>query len=375
MLGIIIGISAVIMITSMGQGFQASINEQFAKMGAVGLEVSVKYDEVINDGDRLTLDDVDLLQTHPSVADTAPYGTLLGKVKMKNPAETSNVYFVGTNENFKDVQGVEISKGRFLIQSDVSGAAAGIVIDSNLAKKIFGRTDAVGKTIHADFETGGSDLTVVGVYDTVDFGSSMFEMPSIAYIPITTLQRIDNGDYIEAVYVNVRDKETIDRTALEISKLLSLRHNNENKYNVQNLLQQIDSVNDLLATVTSFVGLVAAISLFVGGIGVMNIMLVTVTERTHEIGIRKSLGATNGNIRFQFLVEAMILTVIGGLVGIVLGYLGGSALGSVVDLKPVVSVPTVALTVIVSSVIGIVFGVYPAGKAAKLDPIEALRHE
>jgi putative ABC transport system permease protein len=138
---------------------------------------------------------------------------------------------------------------------------------------------------------------------------------------------------------------------------------------------QIDMVNEMLGMITGFVALVAFISLLVGGIGVMNIMLVTVTERTREIGIRKSLGATDGNIQFQFLVEAMILTAAGGVIGIILGYYGGFALGSFVDITPAVDVVIVIGTVLASSLIGIIFGVYPARKAAKLDPIEALRYE
>jgi putative ABC transport system permease protein len=137
----------------------------------------------------------------------------------------------------------------------------------------------------------------------------------------------------------------------------------------------MDTINNVLSSITSFVGLVAVISLVVGGIGVMNIMLVTVTERTREIGIRKSLGATDSNIQFQVLVEAVILTATGGVIGILLGYYGGFALGEAVGLTPAVSVLTVAGTVLASSAIGIIFGVYPARKAAKLDPIEALRYE
>ena len=373
MLGIIIGISAVIMITSIGQGFQASINDEFSRMGALGLQVGMRYDEELTARDMLTLDDVELIKTHPNVADVAPFTIMNGKVRLKNPSETDNIYYVGTNGVFQNVQGVDVKGGRFLAQADVDSTAATIVIDTNLARKIFGKTDVTGNSIQAAFAFGSVDFTIVGVYSTIDFGSSMFQMPTVAYVPITTLHKINGGKYVENIFVNVRDKENIDRTALEISQLLSLRRGSENKYSVDNLLQQVDTLNNVLGGITAFIGLVAAISLFVGGIGVMNIMLVTVTERTYEIGIRKSLGATDGDIRFQFLVEAVILTAIGGMIGIVLGYYGSFALGGIVGVTPMISVPTVVLTVAISSFLGIIFGVYPAGKAAKLDPIEALR--
>ena len=374
MLGIIIGIGAVIMITSIGQGFQASINDEFSRMGALGLQVGMKYDEELTARDILTLEDVELIKSHPNVADVAPYTFLSGKARLKNPTETSNIYYIGTNGSFAQVQGLQIKEGRFLAQADVDSATSTIVIDSGLARKIFGRTDVAGNSINAVFPFGSAEFTIVGVYEAIGLGSAMFEIPSIAYIPVTTVHKITGNNYVENIFVNVADRDDIDRTALEISKLLSMRHGNEQKYSVDNLLQQIDSINNVLGGITAFIGLVAAISLFVGGIGVMNIMLVTVTERTYEIGIRKSLGATDGNIRFQFLVEAVILTAIGGMIGIILGYYGSFALGGIIGITPLVSAPTVALIVLISSFLGIIFGVYPAGKAAKLNPIEALRH-
>ncbi len=375
MLGIIIGISAVIMITSIGQGFQASVTEQFNQLGAGALEISVKYDEQILSSDRLTMKDIDLLLTHPDVDSVAPLIQTSGRVKLKNPTQSSRCYFLGSSEGFRNVQAVDLRYGRFLSAPDVASKSKVVVIDENLSKKIFGRADSVGETIKSRFWFGEEDLTVVGVYRSADFGVAMFEMPTVAYMPVTTIMKLYNADYVDNIYVNVKDLDNIDRTALEISKILSLSHNNTNKYNVQNLMKQVDTVNNVLGNITAFVALVAFISLVVGGIGVMNIMLVTVTERTREIGIRKSLGATDGNIKFQFLVEAMILTAIGGVIGIALGLAGGFALGNAINLKPYVHIPYMALTVGVSCAIGIVFGVYPASKAAKLDPIEALRYE
>jgi putative ABC transport system permease protein len=375
MLGIIIGISAVIMITSIGQGFQDEVNTQFESLGSVGLQVSVRFDTDITENDLLTMEDVDLILSHPDVTSAAPVSTITGRVQLKNPTESARVNFFGSTEAFRNVQPVEIRHGRFLADIDVDTASPVIIIDESLARRIFGRANVVGETISCSFWFGHADFVVIGVYRIEDFGVAMFEMPSISYIPITSLMKISNNRFIDTIFVSGRDRDNLDQTAAEINRLLSIKNNNERKYRVQNLLQQMEMVNDIIGYITSFVGLVAAISLIVGGIGVMNIMLVTVTERTREIGIRKALGATDANIQMQFLIEAVILTAIGGFIGIIVGYVGGFFLGDYIGLAPAVSIPTVAGTVAISSAIGIIFGVYPAGKAAKLDPIEALRYE
>lgn len=378
MLGIIIGIAAVIMITSIGQGFQNSFNEMFAEFGAGTLEVAVRHDrpEPAARSDMLTLESVEFLSSHPDVVSVTPISGSNARVQLRNPTENTRVNVIGTNETFREVQNVDVRFGRFLAEIDVDRAAPVAVIDSSLARQVFGRTDVVGETIRATFWFGTIDLLVVGVYRSDDIMSGMFEMPTTAYIPITLLQRLLNADnQVQQIFVNAHDLERLDQTASEIARLLSIFHRNEDRYRVTTLMSQIDQINSMIGMITGFVGLVAFISLVVGGIGVMNIMLVTVTERTREIGIRKSLGATDGNIQFQFLIEAMILTATGGVIGIILGYYGGFALGGLIDLVPAIDVPTVIGTVIASSLIGIIFGVYPARKAAKLDPIEALRYE
>ncbi|MDR1665165.1 MAG: ABC transporter permease [Clostridiales bacterium] len=375
MLGIIIGIAAVIMITSIGQGFQNSLNSSFESLGMAGLEISVRSDGEIREADLLTMEDVELIRQHPDVVSAAPLNALNGQIRLKNPTETSNAVFMGSTEAYRDVQALDVRYGRFLAELDVTNESPVIVIDTNLAREIFGRSDVVGETIHASLWFGSAELTVIGVYRSEDFGMAMFEMPYIVYLPVTTLMKLGGSEYVDYIYASGSDRERLDLTAAEIAKLLSLKHRNEKKYNVSNIMQQMDTISGVLGSVTTFVGLVAAISLIVGGIGVMNIMLVTVTERTREIGIRKSLGATDGNIQMQFLIEAVILTAIGGFIGILLGYFGGFAIGNFVDFTPSVDIPTVIMTVAVSSVIGIIFGVYPAGKAARLDPIEALRYE
>ena len=378
MLGIIIGIAAVIMITSIGQGFQDSVNDMFAGIGAGALTVTVRQnaaDPAVR-SDMLTLDSLEFIANHPDVTTAGATSWSTARVQLRNPSETTSVQILGVTENIRDIQHVDVRFGRFLAEIDMDRAAPVVVIDSTLARDIFGRTDVVGETIRVTFWMGTIDLTVVGVFRNEDPMAGMFGMPTTAFIPITYFQRTLNQDNVVAqIALIASDLDRLDQIASEIARLLSVFHGNEDRYQVTTVMSQIDMINDIIGMITGFVALVAFISLAVGGIGVMNIMLVTVTERTREIGIRKSLGATDGNIQFQFLIEAMILTASGGVIGIIFGYYGGFALGNLIDLTPSVNVGTVALTVLASSLIGIIFGVYPARKAAKLDPIEALRYE
>ncbi len=374
MLGIIIGISSVIMITSIGAGFQRSTQEGFSKLGFERIQINVKYDEELKMSDYLTLEDIKTVRSHPEVKYASSIWQTGGNVKLKGEEETERCYFIGSDEQYRYVQPVELKYGRFITEQDVDNKSYVAVIDEELSKKALGRSNGVGGKIKVSFWSGSAELTVIGVVKTEEF-NPLFSMPSYVYLPVSAIMDVYNTDIVDGFYVTAKDRSKMDRMAVELVKLLEANHGNQNKYRAENLMNQIDEINQIVSGITGFVGLVAAISLVVGGIGVMNIMLVTVTERTREIGIRKSLGATNGNINFQFLIEAMILTALGGIIGIVLGYVGGFALGGFIKVKAIVSIPTVIATVLASSAIGIVFGVYPAGKAAKLDPIEALRYE
>ncbi|MCL1844610.1 MAG: ABC transporter permease [Defluviitaleaceae bacterium] len=378
MLGIIIGIASVIMITSVGQGVQNSMNEVFADFGAGTLMVNMRQNPAnpATRRDRLTLESAEFLAEHPDVSVVSVASGRSGRVQLRNPTETAAVTIIGADEHFRQAQNIDVRFGRFLATLDVDRTTPVVVIDSTLARDIFGRTDVVGESIRVTFWFGTVDLLVVGVFRNNDPMAGMFDFPTSAFIPITHFQNIFNDDnLVDQLLVIADDLNRLDEIAAEVTRLLSLFHGNEDRYQVSVLMSEIDMINDVLFMVTGFVVLVALISLAVGGIGVMNIMLVTVTERTREIGIRKSLGATNGNIRFQFLVEAVILTASGGIIGIILGYYGGFGLGGLMGLTPSVNIPMVLGTVIVSSLVGIAAGVYPAHKAAKLDPIAALRYE
>ena len=379
MLGIIIGISSVIMITSIGQGSQAALTGEFDKLGVNMLTISLKDPSKATSRDQLIIEDMEIIKNHPQVTSVTPlYQGGNAQIQLRNPKEYRSSILIGVNESYKDISALNFIYGRFLIDTDVKMKSKVAIIDDGLAKVIFGYDDVIGQQIYVQVKQVKHPFTVIGVIKNPmgDF-ASLFpdQMPTMLYMPIGAVHDLYGTNRIQNFAVAIQDKDKINDTSLELTKMLEKKHRNENQYYVQSATESLDVVNKVLGYFTAFISFVAGISLLVGGIGVMNIMLVTVTERTREIGIRKSLGAKNKDIRIQFLIEAMILTIIGGLIGMALGYLGGLGIGSLMKIAPKVSFIVVSLTVTLSSMIGIIFGVYPANKAAKLDPIEALRYE
>lgn len=379
MLGIIIGISSVIMITSIGQGSQAALTGEFDKLGINMLTISLRDPGKATSRDQLTIDDMEIIKSHPQTTAVTPlFQGGNAQIQLRNPKEYRSSILIGVNEFYNDISSFEFLYGRFLIDTDVKMKSKVAIIDDGLAKDIFGYDDVVGQQICIQVRQIKHHFTVIGVIKNPagDF-AKLFpdQIPNMIYMPIGAIHDLYGTNRIHNFVVAIKDKDAINNTSMELTKMLEKKHRNEDQYYVQSATESLDIVNKVLGYFTAFISFVAGISLLVGGIGVMNIMLVTVTERTREIGIRKSLGAKNRDIRIQFLIEAMILTIIGGLIGIVIGYLGGLGIGSLMKITPRVSLVVVILTVTLSSMIGIVFGVYPANKAAKLDPIEALRYE
>lgn len=379
MLGIIIGISSVISIVSLGVGGQNTITGEFEKIGVATVKINVKASEA-EKSDYITYSDVAQLKEKISyIKYASPITYQRGIANSERKSKTAMVY--GTNEDMLYIDNLELLYGRFINSIEYEERRAVAVIDETAAKSFFGTSDVVGETINVGPNTSTKKATIIGVTKS-QFG--MFEnmmdeeMPVIVYMPATYLDILfSSQSRIGELYIMADEKDNAETAGVLAQNMLINRHGNRDRdvYKAESLMKQIDQINTVLGIFTAFIAAVAAISLIVGGVGVMNIMLVSVTERTREIGIRKAIGAKTSNIMFQFLTESVIISCIGGIIGLILGVSGAYLLGQLAGITPSISPQIVIISIAFSSAVGIFFGIYPARKAAKLDPIEALRYE
>lgn len=379
MLGIIIGISSVITIISLGQGGQKSITGEFEKIGASSVSIQVDTSKA-QPTDYFTLDDVRFIKEKvDSVKYVSPIAQARGMVSTNNV--TKNASISGGSPDLAYTNNTEILYGRYFNEREYEEGSAVAIIDEDTAKTLFGYSDAVGESIKIGLDSAPKKVTIVGVEKgiTMPFrGGQNSGRPVMATVPITFLKSLKSDNFkinsITLTAVSQDDSEAAGNGAINI---IEARHDNKGQeiYTANNTFKMLDQINNVLGIFTAFIGAVAAISLLVGGIGVMNIMLVSVTERTREIGIRKAIGATTNTILMQFLIESVIISLIGGLIGTITGILGAEIIGSFAGITPALSFTVVLGAILFSSAVGIFFGIYPAKKAAKLNPIEALRYE
>ena len=298
--------------------------------------------------------------------------TYLTVYMSKNWTTTVN----GANADFQYVNNWTLKAGRFISESQIERRERVAVIGSTVAKNLFGDEDPIGK----DIRIQKNPFKIVGVLDEKGSGSFGNDQDDVIVIPYTTMmERVMGVDYLRMIYIQAKDGEDLNRVQVDIENILRARHGIKNPelddFNVNNMSSIMKAVEENTATMTLFLGAVAAISLLVGGIGIMNIMLVSVTERTREIGVRKALGATYRTIITQFLIEAIVISLVGGAIGIVVGIGASQLIAAVAKLKTVITTGPILMSFGFSMTIGLVFGLYPARKAAKLNPIDALHYE
>ena len=380
MLGVIIGVGSVVLLTSIGTGLQAYVSDQFASLGVNTLYVvpgnpfgegggfgghqSViestrpslrrrQFNKVIRDNRSVIKDGA---VTGIGIADAA-YGTV-----------TKRVTLYGVTPSYATVRNTKAETGRWYTDAEDSKAERAVVLGPGIAEELFGDIDPVNKRV----QLNGQAYTVLGVLEEKGGGFGGPSFDDYVYIPLETLFKHFDTELIDSFVFEVRDKDDIPAaiTAIEDTMLTELE---EDEFTVFDQSDLLETINSILGVLTAGLGGIAAISLVVGGIGIMNIMLVSVTERTREIGLRKALGATPRLILLQFLIEASLLSVIGGLIGLLIAYLGSLAIQPYFPAR--VTMEAVMLAFGVSTAVGLVFGVAPARRAAKLSPIEALRYE
>ena len=374
-IGIVIGIASVITISGLGEGSKKSVNDNLAKLGTNRINISTNYSSTITAKDRLNYDDEELLKAYDQIVNISPLRSLSTKYEFSDDYYT--VTLNGVNEEADKIENLDMMYGTFLTESSLKSKNRVIVIDNVLAKKVFNKEDVVGEQIKLTIRGKEKVFNIIGVYENTSESNTKQSQnySATAYTPITVIDLLLPNFYVSQYEATVKDINKIDEISDNVIKLLSIKHRNNNKYNVESVMERMESINSILSTLTIFISFVAGISLFVGGIGVMNIMLVSVTERTKEIGICKSIGASNNHIMFQFIIEAIILCSVGGILGIVGGYAASYIIGGLVNVTPYIPLLTVFIAFGISTLIGVVFGVFPAKKAAELNPIDALRYE
>jgi len=379
MLGIIIGISSVIALVSLGQGSQKKMQDDFKSMGVNRATLYMNYEKEYDETDAFNRRDVETIRRI--------YGDKIRAISVSGNLYTK--YFSGkkeigvnlsaVNETYNNIDSFTIVSGRFLTKGDVDEGKPVAVVDVKMADKVLKTRDVLGKRITLQTDDGSVSYVIVGLYSKpksmMDIGANSNNYS--AYIPISNLELQTGITNYEQVEVSFKNATDMNGNLTQLTNLIEKRHNQvgNNLYSSYNAEREMAMMNKITGSMTLLVSVIAGISLVVGGIGIMNIMLVSVTERTREIGIRKAIGATRMDILSQFLIESALVSSLGGLVGIAFGMGLAQLLGMMIKIPPAVSPSIMLIAVGFSCSLGIFFGIYPANKASKLDPIDALRYE
>ena len=387
-LGIVIGVFAVIVMIGIGDGVKSQVAGQITSLGSNTLTITsgnIKQNSTARDGKQqssssvnfgsaagsstLTNQDAKSVKSIANVDDVASFGVISSVVGYDNL--TSNTAFiVATQPQYFSIRNLKLSSGKFYNYEAEKDAKQVAVIGDTTKTNLFGQADPLGKKIMIR----GKEFEVIGVVSPTESGLSFAgSTDDIIYIPTSTAEKVAGKPEINRIIVSVNKSENVESVKKSIEEVLKSNHSGTQDFSVLTQKELLSTFDSILNILTTFVVAIAAVSLLVGGIGIMNIMLVTVTERTREIGIRKALGATFGNIMGQFLTESVIISVLGGLIGLLLAYLAGFITKKFAGITPVYSLKTLMIALGVSLFIGIVFGTAPAIKAARKRPIAALK--
>ena len=383
-LGIIIGVSAVIIMLSIGEGAKERINKDIASMGSNLL--MVMSGSTTSSGVRmgsgtqptLTIKDSEAILKHcPSVSEVAPTVSQVQQLVYSNQNWSTSVY--GITPGYMPIRLWEVESGRAITNDDIKNTTKVALLGSTVTTNLFGDMDPINKTIRI----GGMPFKVIGILKSKGQNGMGQDQDDTVLIPITTAQKklfgTDFPGMVKHISVQAKDEESLDSAQEEITQLLRERHNlgktKEDDFTIRNFTQMLETAKQASNTMAILLGSIASVSLLVGGIGIMNIMLVSVTERTKEIGIRMAIGATAMDIRVQFLVEALLLSLAGGVIGVIVGVLGSKLVGLFSEMTVIISATPILISFAFAGIVGIVFGYYPAYKASLLNPIEALRYE
>ena len=370
-LGVVIGVVAIVVLVSIGQGANSSVVESIEGMGTNLITANINARRM----NPIDLDSLNELAQNEAISYVAPIASVSGTVKAGTTTYDDGVV-QGTTPGYESIRNWTVAEGRFLQQPDIDNRSFVAVIGSEAATEMYGTTHAVGET----FSLNGYTITVVGVLAEVGSSASGSNDNQIL-IPFTLAQRLSNQTSISSFYVSAASSSQVEQAQAAVESYLEKAFENYNtrsfgtQYSVFNQTEMLSTLSETTNTLTLMLGGIAAISLLVGGIGIMNIMLVSVSERTREIGIRKAIGAARGNILMQFLIESLVVSLMGGLLGLAISVVAVKALAPVLQMTLTIPVNMAWMAIAFSVFIGVVFGMYPANKASKLRPIEALHYE
>lgn len=373
MLGIIIGVGSVIAIVAIGQSGEAMLKSQF-----IGEENTIELfympsDEEIQANpniwmeDPFTQEDINIIEDIPEVENVV--ATSSDSTSIRYREENTDGFVTGINQAYLDVHGLNIAEGRNLLAADFLGGSRTAIVSESFQEELFDGADILGQVVYI----GSQPVEIVGILES-ETGFLSFDSNEV-YVPLKTWQTIFKTTAFNEVSIQANSPEELQIAGEQATETLNRIHDTDDSYQIMNMEEIADGIGQVTRIMTIIIGSIAGVSLLVGGIGVMNIMLVSVTERTREIGVRMSLGATRGQILLQFLIESVTLTLIGGIVGMALGAGAASLVSYFAGWPALVSIPVIIGGILFSMLIGVVFGILPANKASRLDPIESLRYE